>query len=145
MQPPESTINKTRGVFRTIAQFLREQESAPDAHLLAARQREEHRRWDELSPDALDYFEAAFEQNVNGDYLDPDRAERAARLVAQSQGWTEPEPPVVRPVAIEVSVIEAQMRAIAASDAAIHRPATAVTLAANDVQMIRAGDVPALG
>lgn len=93
----ENTLKKfnARGVFRTIAQFLHEQEAGSDSLVQAQRQREKRRRWDEFAPDALDYFDAAFEKDANGEYLDANRAERAAFLVAKSQGWIEPPPPPV--------------------------------------------------
>lgn len=112
-----------RGVFRTIAQFLRERTSLPDTSALGARPREGRRRWDEFAPDALDYFDAAFEKDPTGEYVDLNRAERAAFLVAKSQGWTEPPPPRVRGVELKAGIIQAQMRAIAASDSAMHRSA----------------------
>jgi hypothetical protein len=105
-----------RGVFRTMAKFLGAQESAPDARMQADRQRDERRRWNERTSDALAYFEAAFEKDVHGKYVDAGRAERAAKLVAESQGWTEPEAPAPKPQTLKLGVIQAAMAAIAASD-----------------------------
>lgn len=118
-----------RGVFRTVAQFIREQAAAPDSRIQGTRQREQRRRWDEFAPDALDYFDAAFERDANGEYVDPNRAERAAFLVAKSQGWTEPPPPPVRRVELKAGIIQAQMLAIAECDARLKRPLVEV---AND-------------
>lgn len=112
-----------RGVFRTVAQYLREQTSTPDdPRMQSIRQREERRRWDEFAPDALDYLDAAFEKDANGEYVDPDRAERAAYRVAKSQGWMDPEPPPARRVEIKAGIIQEKMRAISESDAARTRP-----------------------
>ncbi len=116
----ENALKKfvARGVFRTIAQFLRERESATAEQRQRMTQRHEREHWDDLATSALDYYAEAFRRRDDGEYVDGDRAERAAKLIAEGQGWTEPEPPPSRPVPLSAGIIQAQMRVIAVCDAA---------------------------
>lgn len=91
------------------------------------RRRAERRRWDANGGRALDYYDAAFRRHTQdddspkpkykrGDFMDLDRAERAAQLFARSAGWTDPVPTHVKPKDLKVGVIQQAMRAIAAAD-----------------------------
>lgn len=90
------------------------------------RRRAERRRWDSNGAKALDYYDQAFRRHPKdvkakgikkGDFVDLDRAERAAKLFAESAGWTEPVPTQQKPRDLKVGVIQQRMQGIAAADA----------------------------
>lgn len=117
--------------FRIMDRFLSERLQAKEGAVTEQEDRkEERRRWNRFGQHALAYYDSAFarhptgtmrkvagvEMNVEGQYIDADRAERAAKLVAEGQGWTVPEPVAAKPQTLKIGVIQAQMSAIAASD-----------------------------
>lgn len=83
------------------------------------------RRFDLHDGDALDYFAYAFRRHTKidvakkirvGDFIEPDRAERATKLVAGAQGWLEPIPAHAKPKDLTPGVVQAQMKAVRAAD-----------------------------
>lgn len=89
------------------------------------RRRHERRRWDSNGGKALDYYDQAFRRHrkgdpkkgiLKGDFVDLDRAERAAKLFAESAGWTEPVATTTKPKELKVGVIQQAMQAIGAAD-----------------------------
>lgn len=116
------------------------------------RRRAERRRWDSNAPKALDYFDTAFRRHTKdddhkfpkfkkGDWVDPDRAERAAQLVARSAGWTEPVVATAKPKDLKVGVIQQAMHAIAAAD----RRETVVRITTTETIEVGQRETAALG
>jgi len=96
------------------------------------RRQHERKRFDANGVKALDYFDQAFKRYGNdvreerngkmklvhrrGDFVDLDRAERAANLFAKAAGWTEPIPNTAKPRTLPPGVIQGQMQAMLAAD-----------------------------
>ena len=123
--------------FRVTMLFLLEQATRPGHDASIERRLTERAEWNSLAAKSLDYYREAFARDENGEYLSVERAERAAKLVAEGQGWTEPEPQAQKPQTIKLGVIQAAMAAIAATD----RGDTVVRLQL-DVQTRHEGDHP---
>lgn len=112
--------------YRLMRKMIEEQVHAPDDEEKSAAQRaSERRRYDAHAKDANDYFDVAFRRHAvsdpkkgikAGDFVDLDRAERAANKLAASQGWTEPLPAYVKPRELPAGVVQSTMAAIAATD-----------------------------
>lgn len=133
--------------FRVMMRWLTESEAKPASVVLADRRKEERAEWNALAPKALAFFQHAFDRHppgtkgkggldIGGTYLDADRAERAAKLIADGQGWTEPEPAPQKRSELKLGVIQAQMSAIAAVD----RGETVVRVQVEVRQDTREGD-----
>jgi hypothetical protein len=113
--------------YRIYRKYLSEQLAVADDELSADRKRVERKRWDGHAKSALDYYDQAFRRAgaameikgrkiQKGDFVDLDRAERAAELVAKAQGWTEPVAAHAKPRDLKVGVIQQRMEGIAAAD-----------------------------
>lgn len=112
--------------YRLMRKFIEEQVHAPDDEEKSAAQRSsERRRYDAHAKDANDYYDVAFRRHAvgdakkgikPGDFVDLDRAERAAKQLAASQGWLEPLPAYVKPRELPAGVVQSTMAAIAATD-----------------------------
>lgn len=102
--------------YRIFRKYLTERTQLTDDVTLQDRRKRRRRRWEGFGDRALDYYDFAFKRDKKGGYEDPDRAERAAKLVAQGEGWTEPAPAAVKPRDLKSGIIQAQMAAIAAAD-----------------------------
>ena len=102
--------------FRVTMRYLAEQDAKPSEVVAFDRRATERAEWNALAPRALEFYRRAFAVDAKGNYVNADRAERAAKLLADGQGWTAPEPTAVRQQALKPGVIQAQMHAIAATD-----------------------------
>jgi hypothetical protein len=137
--------------YRIYRKYLSEQLAVAEDDLSADRKRSERRRWDKHAKNALDYYDQAFRRHTaslkikgrppiaKGDFVDPDRAERAAQMVAKAQGWTEPVAAHAKPRDLKVGVIQQRMDGIAAAD----RRETVVTPVTNGARITCAEDAPA--
>jgi hypothetical protein len=101
-----------------------------DGHAID-RRRAERRRWDAYGGKVLDYYDQALRRHLSddpdatggkrprwkkGDYVDMDRAERVAKLYAESAGWLEPPTAQAKPKELKVGVIQQVMQAYGAAD-----------------------------
>lgn len=116
--------------YRLLRKYVADRELLQGDQHAVDRRRAERRRWDSNGGKALDYFDQAFRRHTKddvpekgtklrfkkGDFVDLDRAERAAKLFAESAGWTEPLTASAKPRDLKVGVIQGAMRAIAAAD-----------------------------
>jgi hypothetical protein len=102
--------------YRAMTRYLAEQDRHPTPVAAADRRATDRAEWNAMSPQALAFYRKAFREDEAGEYLDVDRAERAAKLIADGQGWTTPEPSAPKPPTIKIGVIQTQMSGIAAAD-----------------------------
>jgi hypothetical protein len=112
--------------YQILQKYVADRALCEDDQAVHDRRRQERRRWDSNGAKALDYYDQAFRRHTSddpekkrwkqGDFVDLDRAERAAQLFARSAGWTEPIPGHAKPKELKVGVIQGQMQAIAAAD-----------------------------
>ena len=111
--------------YRLVRKYVADRELMQGDQQAQDRRRAERRRWDSNGGRALDYYDQAFRRHhkdihakgiKKGDFLDMDRAERAAKLFAESAGWTEPVAASTKPRDLKLGVIQAAMQGIAAAD-----------------------------
>lgn len=115
--------------YRVLRKFVQERSVIKSDHDALVRRQESRRRFDSNDTRALDYFDQAFKrfpkdvknaqgviQHRRGEYVDLDRAERAAIVVAKAMGWTEPVATTAKPKALPIGVIQGQMQGMAAAD-----------------------------
>lgn len=111
--------------YRLCRKYVADRARLAGDHHAQDRRRSERRRWDSNGGKALDYYDQAFRRHTmtdkkkgiaKGDFVDMDRAERAAQLFARSAGWTEPVPSHHKPKELKIGVIQQAMQAIRAAD-----------------------------
>lgn len=116
--------------YRLFRKYVADRELLQGDQHATDRRRIERRRWDSNGGKALDYYDQAFRRHTadevvekgkkprwkKGDFCDMDRAERAAKLFAESAGWTEPVAASTKPRELKVGVIQQAMAAMQATD-----------------------------
>lgn len=111
--------------YRLMRKYVADRELLQGDQHAADRRRAERRRWDANGGKVLDYYDQALRRHLSdnkekgykkGDFVDMDRAERAAKLFAESAGWTEPIPASTKPRELKVGVIQQAMAAMQATD-----------------------------
>lgn len=111
--------------YRLLRRYVAERQAITDDGQLDQRNRQERRKWEGFGAKALRYFDQAFREHPRddkkrgiraGDYVDLDRAERAAKMIAGARGWLEPVAAASKAPTFAPSVIQATMDAIRATD-----------------------------
>ena len=102
--------------YRIFRKYLAERQVAVDDASEHDRRRRRRREWERFGDDVLAYYRSALKRDRKGAFVDPDRAERAAKLYAQGEGWDQPSPVAAKPREMKAHLIQAQMAAIAAAD-----------------------------
>lgn len=111
--------------YRLMRKYVADRELLRGDQHATDRRRAERRRWDANGGKVLDYYDQALRRHLSdnaakghkkGDFVDMDRAERAAKLFAESAGWTEPIPASTKPRELKVGVIQQAMAAMQATD-----------------------------
>lgn len=116
--------------YRVYRKYLTERDACTDEILVQQRRANERRRWDGFAGHALDWYQWAMRRHQRdvkhpktgvvlhkkGDPIDADRYERAAKLIAESQGWTVPPTLAAKPRDVKPGVIQGVMAAVAAAD-----------------------------
>lgn len=115
--------------YRVLRKFVQERAVVRDDSQAFARRSQARRRFEANDARALDYFDQAFKRHGKdvkrpdgtvlhrrGEYIDLDRAERAAMAIAKAMGWTEPQTAQAKPKSVPIGVIQGQMQGMAAAD-----------------------------
>ena len=144
--------------YRVLRTHLAQRALIVDDVQAFQRRQQERKRFDANGVKALDYYDQAFKRHGNdvrekrgekmvlvhrrGDFVDLDRAERAANLFAKAAGWTEPIPNTAKPRTLAPGVIQQQMTAMIATD----RKETVVRVTVGDATVeIGSRETAALG